>query len=93
MHKTRKEKEVSNFIDKMFEGVNDDHLKAVLLVAYGGESKEILKFYEDDENNFINQKLQTLELDDPTKLVMTEEEKNKILEEELKKIDVNEKEK
>jgi hypothetical protein len=80
MNKTRKEKEISKKIEKMFEGVNDDYLKAVLLVAYGGESQEILKFYEDDEKNFYNQKLQTLELDDPTKLVLTEEEKNKILE-------------
>lgn len=77
--KTLQQKKTEKMINLMFQGLEDDLLKQALLVAYAGEDEKTMdEMLVANEQDFIKT-IEQMKIQDAQAAVLTDEEKQKII--------------
>jgi len=73
------QKKAEKFINKFFSGMDDPVLEQILRIQYLGDDEKKLDELLERQRKEMEEYASNFELDDATKLVLTDEEKKEIL--------------
>ena len=83
------QKKAEKFINKFFSGMDDPILEQILKIQYLGEDEKKLDELLERQRKEMEEYASNFELDDATKLVLTDQEKEEILKSQQNVVEVN----